>query len=128
DIKADLAGYVAEKIKFGTTSSGVAMDFKDAMTRAHNMVWKWGMGDKGLLGDYTAIPESQLSEKLKEELNAETNRIFERCVKEVEELLTKERALLDRFAKELMEKEELDYDEIDAIFKEYGKFGIQKSV
>jgi len=24
--------------------------------------------------------------------------------------------------KDLLEKEELDYDEIDAIFKEYGKF------
>jgi cell division protease FtsH len=123
DVKADLAGYVAEKMKFGTTSSGVAMDFKQAMFIAHSMVWKYGMSEKSYLGDYTAIPESQISEKLKEELNNETGKIFEKCLKDVEELLTKERPILDRFAKELLEKEELDYDEIDAIFKEYGKSG-----
>lgn len=127
DIKADLAGYVAEKMKFGTTSSGVAMDFKQAMAIAHNMVWKYGMADKSYLGDYTMIPESQISEKVKEELNEETNKIVQKCLKDVEELLTKERVILDRFAKELLEKEELDYDEIDAIFKEYGKLGISKS-
>ena len=128
DIKADLAGYVAEKMKFGTTSSGVAMDFKQAMSIAHNMVWRYGMADKNFLGDYTVIPESQISEKVKEELNEETSKLFQQCLKEVEDLLTKERAILDRFAKELLDKEELDYDEIDAIFKEYGKFGMFKGV
>ncbi|MCX5678793.1 MAG: AAA family ATPase [Candidatus Omnitrophica bacterium] len=128
DIKADLAGYVAEKMKFGTTSSGVAMDFKQAMAIAHNMVWRYGMADKSFLGDYTVIPESQISEKVKEELNAETSKLFQQCLKDVEDLLTKERVILDRFAKELLDKEELDYDEIDAIFKEYGKFGMFKGV
>ncbi len=122
EIKADLAGYVAEKLKYGITSSGVAMDFKQAMGLAHNMVWRYGMGEAGLLGDYTAIPESQISEKLKEQLNAETDKILKKCLKDVEELLKKEQPLLDRFVKELLEKEELDYDEIDSIFKEYGKF------
>ena len=42
-------------------------------------------------------------------------------MKDVEELLASEKEILDRFVKELLEKEELDYDEIDAIFKEYGK-------
>ena len=124
DIKASLAGYVAENIKFGTTSSGVAMDFKQAMAIAHNMVWRYGMGETGLLGDYTSIPESQISEKLKENLNDDTGKIFKNCLKDVEDLLAKERPLLDRFAKELLEKEELDYDEIDAVFKEYGKVNI----
>ncbi len=126
DIKADLAGYVSEKIKFDTTSSGVAMDFKQAMSIAHNMVWRYGMADKSFLGDYSVIPEGQISEKVKEELNEETSKIIQQCLKEVEELLTKEREILDRFARELLEKEELDYDEIDAIFKEYGKFGMSK--
>jgi len=121
DIKAALAGYVAEKIKFGTSSDGVDSDFKKAMAIAHAMVWMWGMNDAGLVGDYTAIPETQLSDKVKETLNDETNKIFQRCLREVNDLLTKERAILDRFVKELIEKEELDYDEIDAIFREYGK-------
>jgi cell division protease FtsH len=122
DIKASLAGYVAEKLKYGTTSSGVASDFKQAMGIAHNMVWRYGMSDAGFLGDYTSIPDTQISDKLKEQLNDETAKIFKRCLKDVEDLLEKEKPLLDRFVKELLEKEELDYDEIDAIFKEYGKF------
>ena len=71
---------------------------------------------------------TQISEKLKEELNDETSKIFQQCLKDVEELLVKERVLLDRFAKELLDREELDYDDIDAIFKEYGKFGISKGI
>ena len=122
DIKVSLAGYVAERLKLGTSSTGVSADFKQAMNVAHSMVWQFGMNDAGLIGDYTVIPESQLSEKVKEVLNNETNKIFHKCLKEVEDLLTKERPILERFVKELLEKEELDYDEIDSIFKEYGKF------
>ena len=121
DIKTSLGGYVAENIKLGVTSSGVASDFSQAMKRAHVMVWKLGMGDSGLLGDFTVVPKEQLSEEMKRRLNDDTNKIFEKCFKEVKELLNSERVILDRFAKELLKKEELEYDEIEAIFKEYGK-------
>lgn len=121
DIKVALGGYVAEKMRFGTTSDGVAMDFTQAMIVAHNMVWKFGMSDAQYLGDYTAIPEAQLSDKTKELLNEEVNKIFRTCLKDVEALLIKEKPLLERFVKELLEKEELEYDEIENIFNEYGK-------
>ncbi|MEE9499888.1 MAG: AAA family ATPase, partial [Candidatus Omnitrophota bacterium] len=126
DIRVDLGGYVAEKLKVGVTSSGVAADFRQAMTIAHNMVWKLGMGDSELLGDFTVIPKEQLSEEIKKKLNDDTHKILQRCFKEVEELLTKERTILDRFAKELLAKEELEYDEIEDIFKECGKMPIKK--
>ena len=125
DIKVALGGYVAEKIRFGTTSDGVSMDFRTAMIIAHNMVWRFGMGDAEYLGDYTAIPESQLSDKVKETLNEEVDKIFRACLKDVQVLLAKEKLLLERFVKELLEKEELDYDEIEAIFNEYGKSHIK---
>jgi len=125
DIKVSLAGYVSEKLCFGTTSTGVASDFAQAMYKAHFMVWELGMNDAGLVGDYTVIPEYQISEKVKQTLNEETQKVFQSCLKDVESLLLKEREILNRFAKELQEKEELDYDEIDAIFKEYGKHGMQ---
>jgi ATP-dependent Zn protease len=64
---------------------------------------------------------SFLSEKIKEQLNNETQEILQECLKEVETLLKKESLLLDRFAQELLAKEELDYDEIESIFKEFGK-------
>lgn len=133
-IKTCLGSYVAEKLKFGTTTSGVSEDFRQAMQFAHQMVWRFGMGNSGLIGDYTLLETSSadygvfrgekvsfLSEKVKEKLNQETQDILQDCLKEVEGLLAKELPLLDRFAEELLKKEELDYDEIEAIFKEFGK-------
>ena len=121
DIKVKLGGYVAEKTRFNTTSDGVMADFNSAMRLAHNMVWRVGMSDAGFVGDYTVIPESQLSESVKEKLNAETDKIIKTCLKDVEDLLKKEWAIVERFVKELLEKEELEYDEIEDIFKQYGK-------
>ncbi|MFH1381191.1 MAG: AAA family ATPase [Candidatus Omnitrophota bacterium] len=126
DIKVALGGYVAEKLKIGITSSGVSGDFRQAMKVAHTMVWKWGMGDSELLGDFTVVPQEQLSESIKKKLNDDTNKLIQTCLKEVDEMLSRERILLDRFAKELIENEELEYDEIESIFKEYGKTPVQK--
>jgi cell division protease FtsH len=120
-IKVSLAGYVAERLKFKTTTVGVSSDFTHAMARAHDMVWKLGMGQAGMVGDFTHIPENQLSDGLKEKLNAETQHLLERAMKEVEHTLRTEEPILDRFAAELLRREELDYDEIVAIFAEYGK-------
>jgi cell division protease FtsH len=120
NIKVGLGGYIAEKLRFSVTSDGVSSDFRQAMQEAHSMVWRFGMGESGFVGDYTSIPQEQISESLKESLNQETQKIMQGCLKEVEDLLSRERPLLDRFAKELVAKEELEYDEIQAIFKEYG--------
>jgi cell division protease FtsH len=127
DIKVKLGGYASEKLRFKTTSDGVSNDFSIAMRLAHDMVWKVGMSDAGFVGDYTVIPDTQLSESIKEKLNAETNKIIQTCLKEVEDLLKKEWPILERFVKELLKKDELEYDEVEAIFKEYGKTHIYKS-
>jgi cell division protease FtsH len=122
DIKVSLAGYVGEKLKFATSSNGVASDFQKAMAIAHDMVWRFGMsGDNGFVGDFTVLPESQMSEELKEGLNQQTQAIVQKCLKETEALLTKEREIFERFARELLAREELEYDDIEAIFNEYGR-------
>lgn len=121
DIKVCLAGYVGEKLKFGTTSNGVSSDFEKAMALAHTMVWKIGMGNSGLVGDYTVIPENQMSEKMKDDLNKQTGDLVQQCLKDVEQLLTKEKAIYERFAHELLTRDELEYDDIESIFNEYGK-------
>jgi ATP-dependent Zn protease len=85
------------------------------------MVWRVGMSDIGYIGDYATISENLLSESVKEKLNAETDKILKNCIKDVEDLLKKEWSIVERFVKELIEKEELEYDEIETIFKECGK-------
>ena len=62
-----------------------------------------------------------ISEEIKQKLNNEVQEILQECLKEVEDLLRKESGLLDRFAQELLTKDELNYDEIEAIFNEFGK-------
>lgn len=131
DVKVSLAGYVAEKIKCRATTSGVSADFRHAMGVAHTMVWQYGMGTNGFVGDYELLAGSwsfrrtasgdHLSDRVKEQLNNETHTILQQCLQEVEALLCKEDALLERFKDELLKKNELEYDEIEAIFSEYGK-------
>jgi cell division protease FtsH len=124
DIMISLGGYAAEKIKFNTTTTGVggggSADFAKAMRAAHAMVWVFGMGESGMVGDYSVIPKEQLSEDVRVALNKDTGTILNTCMKEVEETLKEKEEILNRFAKELLQREELEYDEIIAIFKEFG--------
>ena len=120
-IKTFLGGYVAEKLKFGSTTVGVSSDFAVAMAVAHRMVWRLGMGESGLVGDFTQIPGAQISEDLKRKLNDDTQKLMQKAIADVERMLKTEEIILDRFAAELLKREELDYDEIVAIFAEYGK-------
>ena len=131
NVKVALAGYVAEKLKCGSTSTGVGGDFPTAMQLAHNMVWRLGMGNNGFIGDYTVLLESwkfrggssgdQLSDGTKEKLNNEVYRLLQECVEDVERLLKHEDQLVERFKEELLKKDELEYDDIEAVFKEYGR-------
>ncbi len=134
DIMIKLGGYVAEKIRYGTTTTGVGggagSDFTQAMAIAHSMVWSYGMGKSGLIGDYTVLLRARdirgneirdmLSEDFRQTLNRDTNEILTQCLAEVEKTLKDNKQILERFAKELLKREELEYDEIIAIFKEYG--------
>ena len=129
NIKICLGSYVAENMKFGTTSSGVDGDMSQALSTAYNMVWRWGMGSHGLLGNFAAIGGQNnqaqsgliISDQTKEKLDEDVQILLQECLKDVESILNNERELLDHFAEQLLEKEELDYDEIEDIFKKYGK-------
>ncbi len=120
EIMISLGGYVAERIEFGTNTSGVSGDFRKAMNIAHNMVWKLGMGGSNMVGDYTVVPNEQLSEDVRRKLNQDSDKLLAECVQIVEQTLTDRKEILDRFASELLDREELEYDEIISIFREYG--------
>lgn len=125
DIKRCVAAYVAERIKFGTTSQGVGgapgSDFYTAIAIASRMVRSYGMGKSGLVGDFL-YPEKYhfLSERTKQILDEDIQDILNTCIKEVEAVLTEKRELLEYFAQELYQKEELEYDQIEAIFDRFG--------
>ena len=89
------------------------------------------MGTNGYVGNYDALTGSwafrmggsgdYLSEKAKEHLNDEMHKIMKECIEDVESLLRREDALVERFTEELLKKDELDYDEIEPIFVVFGK-------
>ncbi len=126
-IMCSLGGYVAEHIKLGHHASGVSADFENILGIAHHMVYMWGAGESGLLGNFVKVYGSErsgkpvLSDAMKAKLDEDVQKILRDCLKETEKILKREEPLLDRFAKDLLEKEELDYDQIEAIFKEFGK-------
>lgn len=124
DIKVFLAGYVAEKKKFKTTSTGVENDLQNATKIAHDMVWRLGMtlDDKEpIVGNFSVLSENEISESLKEKLNNETLKILDDCMKKVEEFLDANWDITEAFVEKLLEKQELDYDEIDNIFKQFNR-------
>ncbi|HOW35516.1 MAG TPA: AAA family ATPase [Candidatus Omnitrophota bacterium] len=128
DIKVGVAAYAAEKIKFGLTGSGVGggrgSDFYNAMSIARHMVLSLGMGKSGLVGDFLSVQSYQgtlnVSEKTKETLDEDIQNILQSCIKEVENTLLEHRDLFERFAQELLRRQELEYDEITAIFNQFG--------
>jgi ATP-dependent Zn protease len=77
------------------------------------------MGKSGLLGNWEII--NNISEEIKSKLDSDVQDVLSTCLKEVIALLKKEEPLMDRLAQELVAKSELNYDEIEAIFKEFGK-------
>ena len=127
NIMCSLGGYLAEKIKYGTSGAGVAADFENILKLAHGMVYEWGMGDSGFLGNYSALfltrvsSEPMMSEEIKARLDNDVQKILLSCSRKTEAILTENRALLDKLAAELLAKEELDYDQMEEIFKSFGK-------
>ena len=124
-IKIALAGYAAEKLIFNSTSSGVTSDFDKALDSAQSMVWSYGMGKSGLIGQFLDYSSSgyqhrMISEKTKEILDNDVQTILKECIDDVVKILSEKRDLLEYFAQELLKKEELEYDEIQAIFDKFG--------
>jgi len=128
NIKVSIASYVAETLKFGSTSSGVGggrgSDFDTAMRYAHTMVWRYGMGKSGYIGDFYATTDRSgspiISERMRESLDNDVQEILQTCMKEVRTILTEKIEVLEYFAQELLKKEELEYDEIVIIFENFG--------
>jgi cell division protease FtsH len=126
NIKVALAGFLSEKIRYGVTSTGASSDFANALAHAQAMVWEYGMGTSGIIGNYAITQNNQgfhstLSESFKKQLNDETQAILKQCEKETEDFLRREWGMVETFSKLLVEKEELNYDEIEEIFAAHGK-------
>ena len=99
------------------------------------MVFKYGMGPSGLLGNFDTLitspgliqNEGAISDETKRLIDKDVQKILQDCLREVQEILARERELLEHFAQQLLKKGELEYDDIVEIFKKYGKERPQES-
>jgi cell division protease FtsH len=123
-----MGGRIAEEIVFKDPTTGASNDFEKATNIARTMVTKYGMSSKVgaiSLGSGTSEPflgrelatHSNYSNEMAQVVDTEVRAILESALDEAHKALTSNRTILDRLAKELLEKETLNQDEIARIFK-----------
>ena len=123
-----MGGRIAEEIVFKDPTTGASNDFEKATNIARTMVTKYGMSAKVgaiSLGSGTSEPflgrelatHSNYSNEMAQVVDNEVRAILDGALDEAHKALTTNRRILDKLAKELLEKETLNQDEIAVIFK-----------
>jgi cell division protease FtsH len=126
EIAVLLGGYLTEKIVFGETTTGSSDDLNKASSIARDIVKKYGMSEMGpvtfgkrqslmFLGDESEA--INYSEATAIKIDEEVNRIINKARKEAEEILTKNRKVLDKIAKTLIKKETIEREEFERLVK-----------
>jgi cell division protease FtsH len=124
-----LAGHIAEKLIFNEMSTGAADDIERATMIARKMTTDYGMSDK--LGPRTFGHKEEMvflgreiteqrnySEKIAQVIDEEVHNIIERASQVATRLLTENKDRLIKIAKELIAKETLEGDELEAVLSE----------
>ena len=126
EIAVLLGGYLTEKIVFGETTTGSSDDLNKASSIARDIVKKYGMSEMGpvtfgkrqslmFLGDESET--INYSEATAIKIDEEVNRIINKARKEAEEILTKNRKVLDKIAGTLIKKETIEREEFERLVK-----------
>jgi cell division protease FtsH len=121
-----MGGRVAEEIVFHDPTTGASNDFEKATSTARQMVTKFGMssavgavsfggGGEVFIGRDMAQAR-EYSESTAQQIDLEVRTIVEAAHKEAYQALNLNRAILDELAKQLMERETLNQEEIAVIF------------
>jgi cell division protease FtsH len=123
-----LGGYASEKLVFGNVTTGPSNDLERATQMARNMVTRYGMSQLGArtFGKKEELiflgremhEERNYSEETARSIDAEVSRLIAEAFAQATKILSERRAVLDRIATTLLEKETIEKDEFDAIIKE----------
>jgi cell division protease FtsH len=121
-----LAGRAAERLVYQETTVGAENDLERATGMARRMVMNWGMSERLGPVSYKLSEEDpflgreihqqrQFSERTLEIIDEEVGRLLREQDQRATELLARQRTKLDALAARLLEKEELDEEEIEAV-------------
>ena len=123
-----MGGRAAEELVFHDPTTGASNDIEKATALARAMVTQYGMTEKlGAikLGTSDAAPflgrdyghQRDYSEHLASVVDSEIRSLIETAHQEAYEILVENRSILDALVEELLEKETLQKEEIEVIFK-----------
>jgi cell division protease FtsH len=130
-ISTMLGGRSAEELVFNEMSVGASDDINKATGLARRMVTAYGMSSLGPIA--YSLPETtpwvaremeggfHYSQEMAAKIDQEVTKIIGDCHKKAVEVLTTHRAILDKVATALLEKETLYEDEFKAIIDEHKK-------
>ncbi len=125
EIATLLGGCTAERLKFGEMTTGASNDLQRASELARRMVKEYGMSSLGLIafGEKEELvflgkeisEQRNYSEKIAERIDGEVDVIIKEAQKNAELILLKHKDLLDKVAKNLIEKEIIEREEYEKI-------------
>ncbi len=129
-ISMTLGGRVAEEIVYGidNISTGASSDIEKATSVAKKMVSQWGMSEKMGTLSYGKSQEHvfmgrdfgttrDFSEEFAADIDREVKGIIDKQYAEAKQVLSENRDLLDAIARELLEKETLENEEVTEIIR-----------
>ncbi len=125
-IKILFAGHLTEEMIFNDVTTGSSNDLERASDIARRMVCEWGMSET--LGPITFGKKNEqiflgreitqhrdYSEQTAQIIDDEVNKIIDACMRESRTLLKKNRQSLEALARNLIERETLDHEEITKV-------------
>lgn len=125
DMTTLLGGCAAEKIKFGQITTGAADDLEKASNLARKLVKKYGMSSLGPIsfGEKEELvflgreisEQRNYSEKVAALIDKEVTKFIRAAEAQAKKILTKEKKLLEKIAKALIEKETIEKKEFEQL-------------
>src|SRR3990167_75948 len=129
DIAMSLGGYVAEKMIFGTTTTGPSNDLQVSTALARAMVTRFGMSDaigpmalesNGGRVMFGGGVDGQYSPEMSAKIDSEVSKIMNESFERAKTLLSENKNILDAIANKLVEVENLEQDEYEKIIVSFG--------
>jgi cell division protease FtsH len=129
EIKVDLAGRVAEELIFDDITTGASQDIKVATKTARAMVTEYGMSEKVGLINYGDGESDEVflgkdlgharsyGENVATIIDQEIKRIIDECYEDTRRILIDHMDILHRCADLLLEKERIDREEFESLFR-----------
>jgi cell division protease FtsH len=127
-----MGGRVAEELVFRDPTTGASNDIEKATAIARRMVTEFGMsssigsvklgsGSGEMFLGRDVGHQRDYSDGLAERIDAEVRTLIDQAHDEAWKVLTANRPILDQLAKELLEKETLDHNQLAGIFAKVKK-------